>query len=185
MSDERAQINNIIIPGAEDAVLLPLQGEGRDGDGVDLRCFQKPSPPNPPLEGEGFCVSPKCSLMELVLDRPEDFLYVRHADAHAVTVVDREFTRSFILARDRAIEDWNVSDVATMTAADAEPILALKPDVVLLGSGARQRFPSQAVLAAFLQRGIGVEVMDNAAAARTWNVLAAEGRNVVAAFNIG
>ena len=120
--------------------------------------------------------------MELTLDRPEDFLFVRRADARAVTVVDREFTASLILARDRAIEDWTVTEVAALTPEQLEPILELKPDVVLLGSGARQRFPSQAVLATFLQRGIGVEVMDNAAAARTWNVLAGEHRNVVAAF---
>ncbi|MGH8213887.1 MAG: Mth938-like domain-containing protein [Rhodanobacteraceae bacterium] len=99
-----------------------------------------------------------------------------------MTVVDREIAASFILARDRAIEGWNADDVATLTPQQLEQILELKPDVVLLGSGARQQFPSQAVLAAFLQRGIGVEVMDNAAAARTWNVLAGEGRNVVAAF---
>ena len=120
--------------------------------------------------------------MELSLDRPEDFLFVRRADAHAVTVVDREFTASFILARDRAVEDWSADDITALTPQQLEPILELKPDVVLLGSGASQRFPSQAVLAAFLQRGIGVEVMDNAAAARTWNVLAGEHRNVVAAF---
>ena len=69
-----------------------------------------------------------------------------------------------------------------MTPADAEPILALQPDAVLLGTGARQIFPPQAVLAAFLQHGIGVEVMDNTAAARTWDILASEGRNAVAAF---
>jgi uncharacterized protein len=123
--------------------------------------------------------------MELTLDRPEDFLFVRRADAHAVTVVDRELTASFILARDRAIEDWGANDIAALTPQQLEPILELKPDVVLLGSGAQQRFPSQAVLGAFLQRGIGVEVMDNAAAARTWNVLASEGRNVVATFILG
>ncbi|MEO6966850.1 MAG: Mth938-like domain-containing protein [Rhodanobacteraceae bacterium] len=120
--------------------------------------------------------------MELSLDRPEDFLYVRCADAHSVTVVDREFRASFILARDRVIEDWPLRDVNAMTPEHAEPILILDPDVVLLGTGANQKFPSQAVLAAFLQRGIGIEAMDNAAAARTWNVLAGEGRNVVAAF---
>ena len=120
--------------------------------------------------------------MELSLDRPEDFLFVRRADGHAVKVVDREITASFILARDRTIEDWNVADIATMTKAGMEPILALQPDVVLLGTGAQQRFPSQEVLGASLQRGIGVEVMDNAACARTWNVLAGESRNVVAAF---
>ncbi|MER3546738.1 MAG: hypothetical protein C4338_03670 [Rhodanobacteraceae bacterium] len=120
--------------------------------------------------------------MELTLDRPEDFLFIRRADVHAVTVVDRELTASFILLRDRAIEDWNAGDITSLTPQQLEPIIELKPDVVLLGSGARQQFPSQAVLAAFLQRGIGVEVMDNAAAARTWNVLAGEGRNVIAAF---
>ena len=120
--------------------------------------------------------------MELNLERPDDFLFVRKADAHAVTVVDRAFTRSLILTRRKVVEDWAVSDIGEMTPAHIEPILALEPDVVLLGTGARQRFPSQEVLAAFLERGIGVEVMDNSAAARTWDILAGEGRNVVAAF---
>jgi uncharacterized protein len=120
--------------------------------------------------------------VELNLERPRDYLFVRRADAHAVVIVDRPFTASIILARDKVIDDWGVADVAAMTPKDAEPILALQPDVVLLGTGARQQFPSQEVLAAFLQRGVGVEVMDNAAAGRTWDILASEGRNVVAAF---
>lgn len=120
--------------------------------------------------------------MELNLERPRDHLFVRRADAHAVTVVDRRFDTSLILTRDRVIDDWGVIDIAAMTPDQAEPILALQPDVVLLGTGACQQFPSQAVLAAFLQRGVGVEVMDNAAAARTWDILASEGRNVVAGF---
>ncbi|HEX5487688.1 MAG TPA: Mth938-like domain-containing protein [Rhodanobacteraceae bacterium] len=120
--------------------------------------------------------------MELNLERPRDFLFVRKADAHAVTVVDRSFTASLILARETVIDDWAITDAAAMTPAHIEPILAMHPDVVLLGTGGRQQFPSQAVLAAFLQHGVGVEVMDNAAAARTWDILASEGRNVVAAF---
>jgi len=120
--------------------------------------------------------------VELNLERPRDYLFVRRADAHAVVIVDRPFTASIILARDKVIDDWGVADVAAMTPKDAEPILALQPDVVLLGTGARQQFPSQEVLAAFLQRGVGVEVMNNAAAGRTWDILASEGRNVVAAF---
>lgn len=120
--------------------------------------------------------------MELNLERPDDFLFVRKADAHAVTVVDRVFTQSLILTRATVIDDWGVSDIARMTVANIEPILALAPDVVLLGTGAHQRFPSQEVLAAFLKQGVGVEVMDNGAAARTWDILAGEGRDVVAAF---
>ena len=120
--------------------------------------------------------------MELNLERPRDYLFVRRADAHTVVVGDQPFTASIILARDKVIDDWGVADVAAMTPDQVEPIIALKPDVVLLGTGARQRFPSQEVLAAFLRRGVGVEVMDNAAAARTWDILASEGRNVVAGF---
>ena len=120
--------------------------------------------------------------MELNLERPRDYLFVRKADAHTVVIVDRPFTSSLILCRDKVIDEWGVADVAAMMPEHVEPIVALKPDVVLLGTGERQRFPSQAVLAAFLQRGVGVEVMNNAAAARTWDILASEGRNVVAAF---
>lgn len=120
--------------------------------------------------------------MELNLERPHDYLFVRRADAHAVVVVDRPFGASMILCRDRVIDDWAVADVTELTPQVVEPILALSPEVVLLGTGARQVFPAQDVLGAFLQRGVGVEVMDNAAAARTWDILASEGRNVVAAF---
>ncbi|MGH8214292.1 MAG: Mth938-like domain-containing protein [Rhodanobacteraceae bacterium] len=120
--------------------------------------------------------------MELNLERPDDFLFVRKADAHSVRIADRAFTRSLILTRRQVIDVWAVTDVARMTPAHVEPILALEPDVVLLGTGARQRFPSQEVLAAFLKQGVGIEAMDNAAAARTWDILAGEGRNVVAAF---
>jgi uncharacterized protein len=120
--------------------------------------------------------------MELNLERPRDYLFVRRADAHRVVIVDRPFTASLILTRQKVIDDWGVADIGALAPAQVEPIVALKPDVVLLGTGAHQQFPSQAVLAAFLQHGVGVEVMDNAAAARTWDILASEGRNVVAAF---
>lgn len=120
--------------------------------------------------------------MELNLERPRDHLYVRRIGAHDIVIVDRPFNASLILGRNRVIEDWPVADAAAMLPEHAEPILALKPDVVLLGTGMRQQFPSQAVLAAFLRRGVGVEVMDNRAAARTFDILAEEGRNVVAAF---
>ncbi|HEU0277209.1 MAG TPA: Mth938-like domain-containing protein [Rhodanobacteraceae bacterium] len=120
--------------------------------------------------------------MELNLELPHDYLFIRRADAHRVTVVDRAFTASIIVTRDRVIEDWPPRDVAALTPEHADPILALQPDVVLLGTGAHQAFPTQAVLGAFLRRNVGVEVMDNTAAARTWDILAGEGRNVVAAF---
>lgn len=120
--------------------------------------------------------------MQLSLNRPGEYLFVRKVDTAAVTVVDRELRRSFVLAPDRAIEDWPVTAVGELDEAAVAPILELTPAVVILGSGPRLVFPSQQLLAAFLKRGIGLEVMDNAAAARTFNVLVSEGRRVVAAF---
>ena len=120
--------------------------------------------------------------MQLTLNRPGEYLFVRAVGDRAITVVDRPLTKSFILAPERAIEDWPATDVAAIDAALVAPIIALEPAVVILGVGPRIVFPAQAVLAEFLKRGIGIEVMDNAAAARTYNVLVSEGRRVVAAF---
>lgn len=120
--------------------------------------------------------------MQLSLNRPGEYLFIRRVGAAAITVVDRDLERSFVLAPDRAIEDWPVTDVKTLAITAVAPILELRPAVVILGSGPRIVFPPQAVLAEFLKRGIGIEVMDNAAAARTFNVLASEGRKVVGAF---
>lgn len=123
--------------------------------------------------------------MQLSLNRPGEYLFIRRVAATAITVVDRDLERSFVLAPDRAIEDWPVTDVKALDPAAVAPILELRPAVVILGSGPRIVFPPQAVLAEFLKRGIGIEVMDNAAAARTFNVLVSEGRKVVGAFVLG
>lgn len=120
--------------------------------------------------------------MQLNLEHPDHEYLLRGADGTAALVNDRRLGSSFILAPDRLIEDWPVSDPRTLTAADLEPLLAQGPEVVLLGTGATQVFPAAAVMAACMSRGIGLEVMSNAAAARTFNVLAGEERRVVAGF---
>jgi uncharacterized protein len=123
--------------------------------------------------------------MDLSLERPEGYLFVRRVAPDAITVVDRTLTRSFALGVERVIEDWPVGDAAAITPEHMEALLELEPEVVLLGTGARQSFPPAAAMAALLRRGVGIEVMDNAAAARTHAVLASEGRRVVAAFILG
>src|SRR4249919_793996 len=120
--------------------------------------------------------------MQLTLENP-DFRYsLRGVSAEGVLVNDRRLARSFILAPNTLIEDWRPRAISELSPEDIEPLLALNPTVVLLGSGASLVFPTPAVMAACLTRGIGIEVMDNAAAARTFNVLATEARKVVAGF---
>jgi uncharacterized protein len=120
--------------------------------------------------------------MDLSLERPEGYLFIRRVGERSITVVDRELKASFLLAPDRLVEDWPVTGVAALDEGAAQALRALQPEVVLLGTGVRQRFPSAAFMADFLRSGIGIEVMDNAAAARTYDLLAGEGRRVVAAF---
>ena len=120
--------------------------------------------------------------MQLNLEHPDQEFVLRGADGALAVVNDRRLASSFIIAPDRLIEDWPVTDSRTLTAVDLEPLLAQDPEVVLLGTGATQVFPAAAVMAACMVRGIGLEAMGNAAAARTFNVLAGEGRRVVAGF---
>ena len=123
--------------------------------------------------------------MQLVHEQPDFEFFLRGADGRSALVNDRSLDASFIVAPDRLVEGWPVGDVQALQVADLEPLLALEPELIVLGCGARQAFPPQSVLAACLSRGIGLETMTNAAAARTYNVLAGEGRRVVAAFVLG
>ena len=120
--------------------------------------------------------------MHLTLERPDHEFFLRGADGAMALVNDRRLTASFVIAPNTLLETWAVTDARVLGVDDLEPLLALQPEVILLGSGAAQVFPPAATLAASLSRGIGLEVMTNAAAARTFNVLAGEGRRVVAGF---
>jgi len=122
--------------------------------------------------------------MQLNLERPDYDWTLRGADGRHALVNERELRASFVIAPDTLVEDWPVRDATALDVAQLDPIFALRPELVLLGTGARQVFPPPAILAAFLTRGLGVEVMTNDAAARTYTVLAAEGRRVVAGFVI-
>jgi uncharacterized protein len=122
--------------------------------------------------------------VQLTLENP-DFRYsLRGAAGDHALVNEQRLEASFVLAPNQLVADWRPASIADLSAADLDAVLALEPAVVLLGSGARLVFPAPAVMAACLTRGIGIEVMDNAAAARTFNVLATEGRRVVGAFLI-
>ncbi len=120
--------------------------------------------------------------MPLLLQHPQERLYIRSCRPDAITVIDRDVRQSFVLSPTLLIESWPVCSVADLNQETIAPILNLKPEVVLLGTGAKLTFPEMKILAEFLTQGIGIEAMDNAAASRTFNVLTNEQRNVVAAF---
>lgn len=99
-----------------------------------------------------------------------------------VEVAGRRFSASLAVCADRLLEGWTAGDVGTLTPEETAALLDWKPEVLLLGTGATFRFPDPEALAPAYRAGIGVEVMDTKAACRTYNILLAEGRRVVAAL---
>lgn len=92
---------------------------------------------------------------------------------------------SCLISRDQLVRKWRPRSIAQLTMDDLEAVLALEPEIVLLGSGMRQCFPDPHLPAMLMSRGIGCEVMDTGAACRTYNVLVSEHRRVVAALLLG
>lgn len=122
--------------------------------------------------------------MQLVQELPDYAYALRGADGASARVNERTLQASFIITPDTLVEGWPVRDAAALAVGDLDPLLALDPELIVLGTGARQAFPPPETMAACLARGVGLEAMTNAAAARTFNVLASEGRRVVAGFVI-
>lgn len=95
-------------------------------------------------------------------------------------------TRNVILLPDRLIPDWTSASFATLTEADFVQLATLAKEaelqVLLLGTGPKLRFPSPALMRPLIEANIGLEVMDIAAACRTYNILASEDRSVAAAL---
>lgn len=89
---------------------------------------------------------------------------------------------SMVVCPDRLLEHWGVASVAALAAGDFEKLLQLAPEIVLLGTGSRLRFPAPALTRCLVDARIGLEVMDLGAACRTYNILAGEGRRVAAAL---
>ena len=99
-----------------------------------------------------------------------------------VEVNRTRYSASLVVAADRVVTDWPLANVNEIGADHFAAILDLKPEILLLGTGATFVFPEPARLAPLRNARIGVEVMDTMAACRTYNILLGEGRNVVAAL---
>jgi uncharacterized protein len=87
-----------------------------------------------------------------------------------------------VLVSPLGVSAWPVTDFARLEAGDFAFVAEMKPEILILGTGAVQRFPPPALARALAGAGAGVEIMDSRAACRTYNILAAEGRKVVAAI---
>lgn len=91
--------------------------------------------------------------------------------------------KNVIVSAERILE-WQIAGFEALGAGDFELLRGLQPEIVILGTGDAQRFPAPALSKPLASAGIGFEAMDTRAACRTYNILMAEGRKVVAAILI-
>lgn len=89
---------------------------------------------------------------------------------------------NLIVFPDEIIEQWPAQSAAELNLEHFDAVLPRKPEIILLGTGAKLRFPDYSLMARILQTGIGFEVMDTQAACRTYNILVEEGRQAAAAI---
>jgi uncharacterized protein len=107
---------------------------------------------------------------------------VSRLEAGKVWVHQTPFATSVLVPWHGDVQAWPVERAAELQAAHFEQLLPMQPELVIFGSGERQQFISPALYRALIERRIGIETMDTAAACRTYNVLVNEGRKVVAAL---
>ena len=119
--------------------------------------------------------------MKLHYARNQQYQTITGYDAHSVEINAISYQTSLIVLPELTPITWAVNHFDELTNAHFETVANFKPDVVILGTGAKQRFVNPALIAGLINQRIGVECMDSQAACRTYNILMTEGRRVALA----
>lgn len=125
---------------------------------------------------------PEPATLKLHAERIEGTNAIARHGKDGVMVNGTQFTASVIVPWTGLVTPWNVARFEDLSADDFALLALHDPELVLFGSGTTLRFPPARVLRPLIERGMGVETMDTAAACRTYNVLLSEGRNVLVAL---
>ena len=120
--------------------------------------------------------------MKLHSSSTEKYQTVTGYDQSGVEINAQRYDYSVLVMPEVAPRPWPVTRFEDLTAVLFEQIAADKPDVVILGTGERQRFVHPRLIASLSSQRIGVESMDSHAACRTYNILMGEGRKVTLAL---
>jgi uncharacterized protein len=108
--------------------------------------------------------------------------YIQSLAAGSVLISGTSYRGHLIVAPERIVTGWAPRPIPELGIDDFAAALELEPELILFGTGETHRFPSNHLTTAIMTRGVGFETMTTAAACRTYNVLAAEDRRVVAAL---
>ena len=105
---------------------------------------------------------------------------IRKVSDGAIHIGDESYSDAVALSQESVLGAWDKPDLAQLTAADFADLIAAEPELIVLGTGTESTFAPRELVFALARKGIGLEVMTTPAAARTFNVLAGEGRRIVA-----
>ena len=111
-------------------------------------------------------------------------IMVRSVSKDEIVIGEARYRNTIALTADVVLDDWSAKPVGELAEDDFAELLDGEPEVIVLGTGPTNLFPPRELVFSMARRGVGLEVMDTAAAARTFNVLASEGRPVVAVLYI-
>jgi uncharacterized protein len=103
-------------------------------------------------------------------------------DVDSVFVNRVRYDHNIVVSAQEVLEDWAVANFDALNESHFQYFLAFQPEVILIGTGAAQRFAHPKLYRALTDKGVGVEFMDTPAACRTYNILVAEDRKVIAAI---
>ncbi len=120
--------------------------------------------------------------MKLHLTAPQNRNSFTGHGAGYVAVNGTPYRAPLIVTPETIVADWPVADLTELTADTLHQLLAHTPEIIILGTGATQRFPDPALLRPLFEARVGVEIMATPAACRTYNILVAEERRVLAAM---
>jgi len=101
-------------------------------------------------------------------------------DPGQILIGGQIYTRGLIVSPERIDTNWGPENAIDLAAEHFEALLALDPQIIIVGTGKHQVFPDPNTYLIVRQRGLGVDIMDTGAACRTYNILASEGRKVAA-----
>ena len=119
-------------------------------------------------------------MIDLALERHGDYHFIRSVGLAGIRIGGTTYGGSLIVTAEQILTDWAPSSFTDLRLEHLEALLALEPEVALLGTGETHAVLERELLAELYGRGIGLEVMTTDAACRTFNILVADGRRVAA-----
>lgn len=120
--------------------------------------------------------------MKFAQDAQDEGYVVTAYDNDGISINGKPFSNSLIVATTQLNENWGVSNIDDLENSHIKKLLEFKPELIIIGTGDKLKFPAVEVYSVSIEQGIGIDFMDTHAACRTYNILMSEGRDIVAGF---